>query len=475
MKSRILFLLATLGILLPRVGAENCSDQLIIFAQPTDDHFLKETLPSLRSYCEAKCIELIEQPVEAGTPADIVSTPALVFQNHRGRSVYSSRYAEFLTIQNFIRTSRYVPQDGSKVCRKNLLLSQNGRTKIAASMKLTPLTGKLPKAWNVTAFVSKAKAALARGMEGFTAAAEVCLSKTDRLFYMDVHPYLDAEQQLYISVELYSKFSCKIPVYSRLQNPIAGSWNEMEKLFEEAGALFASQIAQQQHSSKIGDAFSVINTEVVTRDWEALGLSLPAPPARSETMQSFDGNLPRNWQFSAAVSAETPVVQFRFMAPLDRYVGEVKNIEGQLQLNENQSLEAGSFTAEMQSLTMGMEDFDRNVLKNYIKAYRFPASVFSFDKVPEMTKLKMGETTQMQVAGQLKLMKKTHPIEVATELTPIINGEGAIQLQVSCSFDLNITDLYGIKGPDGPTPARKTLQFDLNFLMKPATKKESKT
>ena len=63
-------------------------------------------------------------------------------------------------------------------------------------------------------------------------------------------------------------------------------------------------------------------------------------------------------------------------------------------------------------------------------------------------------------------MKKENPVEVVAQITPIIGADGELLLQVSAAFSLNVVDNFGIKGPDGPSPARKMMQFDLNFLMK---------
>ena len=218
-------------------------------------------------------------------------------------------------------------------------------------------------------------------------------------------------------------------------------------------------------ASEIGDAFHSIADNVPVKSWSELDLALPKGPDAVAYDKSADIDLPRTWTFHSGIDEETPIVQFRFMEPLDRYVGEVRTIEGTLQLTEAKALQSGYFTADMGSLTMGMADFDKVVLGKYIKAAKFPTSSFSFE-VPSSDALKIGETTFLQVDGTFNLMKKKRPVEVATQITPIIGNEGEVLLQVSTSFSLNIVDNFSIKGPDGPEPARKMLLFDLNFLMK---------
>ena len=122
---------------------------------------------------------------------------------------------------------------------------------------------------------------------------------------------------------------------------------------------------------------------------------------------------------------------------------------------------------------MGMESFDYNVLNKYIKAYKFPESSFAFQASEELPSLRFGETTSCTVQGSFKLMRKNQPVEVEAQLTPLIDANGIPFLQVNATFSLNVVDDFGIKGPDGPNPARKTMLFNLNFLMKSASTKPS--
>lgn len=445
---------------------QDLKEQLILFSQKEDTHFVKNTLPKIKEYCIEKGIELIEKDVEKGTPESIVSTPAIVYQNYRGRSIYSSRYAEFTTIKNFIRTARVVPQTESQNCIDDVLVWKNGQTKIAGKLKITNLKGNIPKEFSSTAFKSKITQSLTNGMTDFDFENQVCLLKTDRLFYLDIHPYQSREGQLFLSMEMYSKFSCKTPVFSKMIEPVSGNFENFEELAAEVGFIFQQEIYRQMKTSEIGDAFSTIsnNTPIVT--WGSLGLALPDRPKSTVDLVSIPNDFPTEWLFKSGIDEETPIVQFRFMEPLDRYVGEIRKIKGELTLSDKQVLQSGSFEADMQSLTMGMEDFDKNVLTKYIKAFKFPKSFFSFSNDLSESPLQWGETTFLKVSGTFELMKKEKEVEVAAQITPVISEEGAILLQVSASFSLNIVDDFGIKGSDGPNPARKTMLFDLNFLMK---------
>lgn len=461
----IIFYLCLINPLIGQQSSKKLAEELIIFSQAADQHFLEYTLPKIAAYCKEKGIRLMEKNVHEGTPENIVSTPAIIYQNYRGRSIYTSRYAEFSTIKNFIRTSRVVPQSEGKIQAREVLIWQNGRTKIAAKTKITDLKGKHSAKIQQTDFQDQAQKALAKGMNRFVQQQETSLSKTDRVFYLDMHPYQDATGKCYLSLELYSKFSCKTPVFTNLSQPLIGTVDHFEALFEQAGLIFQQEIIHQMTASKIGDAFTPIATNIAVVTWKALDVALPPAPVIDLNLVDIPKTLPTDWVFKSAIDEETPIVQFRFIAPLDRYVGEIRKIDGRLKLTPQQALESGNFVADMQSLTMGMEDFDKNVLGKYIKAYKFPASSFTFSNAVQSPALKIGETTFIKINGLFKLMKKEQPVEVSAQITPIIGVDGDIVLQVSAAFFLNVVDDFGIKGPDGPSPARKMMSFDLNFLM----------
>ena len=122
--------------------------QLIVFYQETDQHFLENTLPKVQAYAAEKGIELERRGVGEGLPAKITATPAIIYQNAKGRSIYASRYMEFSTIENFIRTSRVVPQRKADIQLKKVFVWENGRTQIAAPLKITEIQGKLPTGFN---------------------------------------------------------------------------------------------------------------------------------------------------------------------------------------------------------------------------------------------------------------------------------------------------------------------------------------
>ena len=432
--------------------------QLIVFYHEADQHFLENTLPKVQAYTAEKGIELEKRGVGEGLPGEITATPALIYQNAKGRSIYASRYMEFSTVENFIRTSRVVPQRKADIQLKKVFVWENGRTQIAAPLKITEIQGKLPTGFNEAEWKNNIIAELEESFQQFSMKEVVKLSRTDRQFYLDIHPYFQKDGKPWLSMEIYSQYSCKDPIYSNFGQPLAS--------VKEVSSVFEQEVLKAMTASQIGDAFSPVSEEVEVKSWEELGLALPE--VDQSTMASFQEvpELPVSWVFGQAVEEDIPIVQFRFRAPLDRYIGEIKKIDGTLTWDVNTKSLQGQFIADMQSLTMGMESFDYNVLNKYVKAYRFPNSSFEFSSQVAVEEIAFGETLPLRVKGTFELMRKKQDVEVVAQLTPVLDEAGNPLLMVSASFELNVVDDFRIKGPDGPDPARKMMEFDLNFLMK---------
>ena len=437
--------------------------QLIIFYLAENQLFIKETLPKIKKYCAEKKIELIEKNASDGLPSEITSTPALVFQNDRGRSIYAARYTEFSTIENFIRTSRAFSKSEATNCKKDILAYQNGRMKVAASIKITPLSGSVPSGFNISLFEKNAKNSINIAMQLFDYQSEICLNKTDRVYYLDFHPFVDKDGKLFLSYELYSQFSCTVPVLSKIKTPLEGTLANSEILFAQIAKNLEAEIIAQLESSKIGDAYTPILKTIQNKTWLELGLENTSNKTTNDKKLDFlEGKLLKNWNYAGPIDSETPALAFHFQEPLDRYAGEVKQIRGKIELNDNQQLSEGRFEVNTSSLTMGIADFDKKVHDKYIRVKRFPTATFSFKQ--KNIDLAFGKTTDVAIVGDFTLMGKTIPMTMQTQLTPTIGIKGEQLIVVQATFSLNITDDFGIKGPDGPDPAKKTMQFFMNFF-----------
>jgi hypothetical protein len=57
---------------------------------------------------------------------------------------------------------------------------------------------------------------------------------------------------------------------------------------------------------------------------------------------------------------------------------------------------------------------------------------------------------------------------VTAQMEPVLDENGNARLMVNAAFGLRLKEYFGLDGPDGPQPAADSMQFLLNFLLKPA-------
>ncbi len=309
------------------------------------------------------------------------------------------------------------------------------------------------------------KAGLEQGMASVTWEATVSLQRSDRLFYLDLHPYANKDGKLWISAALFSQFSCIDPVFKRFEEPWDGKVEDAQQLFTRIAAFMEQEIKRQLAESKIGDAYTPIPSATATVSWKELGLELGEKERVPQARLHSNKSLPQQWGYQSPVESDLPALQFQFFEPLSRYAGEVRKISGELQIEEAQ-LKGGAFEVEVNSLTMGMDDLDHKVLKKYLKAQKFPTAKLQIMEVLPHEQLMWGSAQSIQVDGELELMRKKRPVQIQVSLLPFYSENGQEQLLVEAQFSTNITQNFGIEGPDGPKEAQEQMLFTAYFLMK---------
>jgi len=459
-----IYLSLIISLFLGSVSAQ--SGQLIVFIQQEcDTFFVDNYLNDIITIAGETNCEFILRDAAKGVPGSITTTPAIVYQNHLGRSLYAARYTELNTVKNFIRTARSVPQKKGLLPKENTLFYGEGRAKVAAPIKITDLGGDTPKGFDQEVFKSKAIEAINESMTDFRMAGQMNLQRSDRQFYMDFHPYVEKDGKMYLSLALFSQFNCIIPVFRQFETPLIGKLEDFSCLFEKGAKILQEEILRQLKESKIGDAYSPIPVNITMPTWEDLGLSLPPKPENTNLVNANLTLRTGDWAVAGVIDNQTPLIQFRFAEPLERYAGEVQKMTGKMTVDTNGKISAGNFTVPVKSLTMGIESFDAKIFKSYLKASRFPNASFVFQDIGTHETLAFGQTTQVTIKGLFKLKNKKKVIPVRAQITPIADKDGNAKLSVNASFQLNITDDFGIEGPDGPSPNRKLMEFNMNFLL----------
>jgi polyisoprenoid-binding protein YceI len=402
-----------------------------------------------------------------GAPEEITLTPLLVYQNYRGRSVYQGRTNTPKRIQNFIRTSRHIPQGKAVNRREQIPVWQNGRTRTWAPLKVAAVTGTPPENYDHDVFVREAIKHLNKGFDKFRMQQAVDLDRADRGFYMDFYPWLSKDGTLFLTVAVFSQFYCHAPVF---QEKIIGPWKDRQKLFRKAGAQAEQTVARIINNPQSGDSFNPIKENVAEISWQELGFALPPVPQTKAATTSYQLAPPHEWVLTPSGPADPPMIQFRFPAPLDNYAGEVTSGKGEFIFPANLHTNGAKGFIEVDtgsSITMGDPVLDEAIRGSImLNTKTHPTSKFVIESVgSENRPIAFGQQTAAQIQGLFTLKGKTVPLTSMAEIEPVIADNGKPNLLIRSTFKIDLRT-FQIEGADGPAPARHTLLFDANFKLK---------
>lgn len=474
-RQKTLLGMAFLALLLAAPPVAAAQEQLLVFVQPDASpvarDFRENRLPEIRTLAAEMEVAVEVIPVGDGpVPPEVGITPLLVFQNHRGRSVYQGRTTTPARIRNFIRTSRFVPQGAEKLVRENIPVWKTGRARIWSPVKIAAVTGTPPETYDHDAFVREARAAMEKGFTKYRTRDRVELGRADRGFYMDFYPWRAEDGTLFLSLALYSQFHCKAPVFEKKTEPLVGPYAERAQLFQRAAEIMEAAVADQIADTADGDGFDPVPQKRPTVAWADLGYPLPPKPERAAAAD-VDAEIPIAWELAASGRDDPPMVQFRFPAPLDQYTGEVRKGTGEFRLSDGKQLTGATGYVEMDptTVTMGVPDLDQ-VLQGSLfldtddhPAARFEVASVSSDGQP----VDYGQLSPAAVSGTFHLKGAAKPMRVVMEMEPVIGREGQPRLLARGRFQIDLTK-FDIEGADGPAPARNTLVVDLNLAFRPA-------
>lgn len=458
------------------------AEQLIVFHQPgasgLDAAFVANDLPGLKNLAEEAGVSfsLQELTPERGAPEAVGITPLIVYQNHRGRSVYQGRYTTLDRVKNFIRTSRFVPQGDEKLVREDLPVWDLGSAKVATPIKVTAIqrasgeesSGGATADGN--AVMTMAREAIAAADERFTWADRVELGRSDRLFYTDYYPYLSDDGTLYLSLALYSQFHCHEPVFTLMDGSLHGPWENAHEVFARGAKIFADQIARLLDESKLGDGFDVVPADVPKATWESLGLGLPPGPEGASAEAIASVQLVREWVIDEAAQAQRPAVQFKFPAPLDAYAGEVTSIAGTFSLGEDLAIVGshGKFVADPASVTMGEPDLDDAIHNAMLEVAAYPESFFVIERVETtFAKPAFGQVAAAVMHGRFTMKGITIPLTVPVSIEAFLGDDGEPRLSIDGRWQVRLLDPFGIEGPPGESPTNDTLIYTCHLVFEP--------
>ena len=328
---------------------------------PVDATFRKEQLPALVAAARKLGVPLrvVEVGDEQGASAAVAITPLLVYQNHRGRSIFQGRTTRSYRFLNFLRTARYVPQGPEPLRREEVLVRRAGRSTVAVKLKVTRLAGTQPPGFDPQVFQRHAQVGIQAGFARLSHEHHVDLGRADRTYYADFYPYRDAGGQLHVSVALYSQFNCDIPVFQPLDSPSSGDFDAVGKVFHRAAARLQEAVLASIESPTDGDGFDAMPASVPAVEWHDIGLTLPERPADAAD-RNVTVELVSAWELPPPADGDPPRLQFEFLPPLDYYSGEVTDVRCTLELDAELTLRSlrAEVIANATTVTMGEEMLD---------------------------------------------------------------------------------------------------------------------
>ena len=406
---------------------------------------IEKQIAIIQQIAQASNMSIELRTTADGVPKGITALPALVVETPNGNSLYGGLWNEPTAIQNFIRTSSFkaIPVRADTTF-EGLYVKRNKQT-IALPLKWTGTPAL--QDWN-----NAIQTELTTALNGQIGSA--ILYPMDRRIYLDIHPYEEGEM-IYFSYAIFSQFNCSRPVYTNFGTPIQGLKMEQNQLI----ARLVKEVKQQldYFLNRAGNGFTSIGVEENTRI-DSTYLFGPTADTFNRTNTATETSISGKWTKVSSIAYDQPLVQFNFPAPLNRYAGEVKEMNGQV-INE-EGLLAGYFEVELNSLTMGMKELDTKVLKQYIKVKSNPTASFSFEKVP--MNFNWNTTNRQKIAGTFNFMNKEIPLIVEATITPNALDQS---LSIQVDFTIEIAKTFGMPMPDGPKDAASQLEFLINIKM----------
>ncbi|MCA8959482.1 MAG: YceI family protein [Planctomycetes bacterium] len=460
----------------PIVSRESvaANGELIVFRRGTDSAvartFEERDLPRIREVAREERVELREFTIDDRAPAEIGITPLLVFQDHRGRAIYQGRLSTPDRLRNFVRTSRATVQGDEPFVRDGVFVRREGRSTVAAAIKVTELSGAVPEGYDPEKFRAESRRFLATGFAELKAVDRVALSRSDRSFYLDFHPYRSEDGTFYLSGALFSQFDCHRPVFEAFDPPERSSWEDRADAWRAMGQRLEAGLLSTLASARTGDGFDAVPGRIAIASWTSLGLELPPPPVQSEPNPAT-AELATSWTLATPAESEPPRLLFHFAPPVDHYAGEARRMTASLVFDEARRYASlrGTVSVDVASVTMGDPYLDASLQAvDVLDGATHPESTFVIERAHgETESLTFGTGLPVRLEGQFTMKGRTIPLTALATFEPWIAENGEVQLVAEGGFELRLEKPFGISGPDGPSPAKDTLRFRFRFRFVP--------
>ncbi|MCB0518317.1 MAG: hypothetical protein H6577_01080 [Lewinellaceae bacterium] len=260
------------------------NNQLIIFLQhgrSISEDFKRNALPGIQQYAQREKLEVKILDAREGAPEEVAFTPAIVFQNKIGHSLFQGRYRKIGQLEKFVADAKKAHTAEKADFQENTVVWNYGRATLAAPMKVMPLTGKVPSNFNQDDFTQKAYESLAAGMDYFKMGKDGDFSGPVRQFHMEFYPEKSKEGALLIQMKLFSQFDPNNPVFVS-DIPSGGDWGDVDMVFKKAGNRLEKMLLAQISNWDNGDGFDSLSEKIPMKSWKDLGMVAKGPVKENE-------------------------------------------------------------------------------------------------------------------------------------------------------------------------------------------------
>ncbi len=467
------FIILILAFVLPsnlNPSQENIkfTEQLIVFVQKSNsevDHvFRSEMLPQIEALAKEENVEYVLQEIDGKAPKEVTYTPFITFRDKRGTSVFSGRWNQITKIRNFIRSTRVLHQEEAKNVKERILTWPNGRLNILAPLKITDLQGALPKRFKSEAFLEAAMEGVETGSPRFDMRERMNADLATRSFYWAMYPYRDKKGKIHITGEIYSQYNCVDPIYTHFEEPVVDK--DVRKAFGKMAAILEEQTVYQLDNPKNGDGLQAVDATIKSIPWNQFGV-VDGSDEEQEEINWGDFESKRSWKVKGAFADNIPMVYFKFIQPLDGYTGEVRELDGVLNLNNEQNLNgaSGRFSIPVTAITMGDKGLDDAIHTFILDGENHPESTFEFKEMNVVSgSIQPGQSCTFEAEGIMNLKGKDVLVKTTGKIRPMLQN-GTSYLHVNLKFGVD-KSLFGVeKGPDGPNEIKEKMEFYMNFLL----------
>lgn len=438
-------------------------ERMALFFQPGQKADYSKLIREIRRYARQRNITFVAEELDR-IPEEITATPALVYQNESGRTIYPGIHLDAEAMKLFVDGNRIALRPIELDFRRSVAVQSTGRATTILVLKVTDWSVEQPSIsvpdsaqWQQEVLVAINR------QSDFDQYGSANLWPTDRRYYVDIHAYRSASGQDYLTSAVFSQFNCHEPIFTSFGQPVS----DLETLVDQ----MSNRLKPFYTSPERG--FSpdpVIDKDFIS--WEELGWS----DAVTELVQITETKAPNSqpgqaWIASAGQLkprsrvADLPMVQFNFPPPIDRYAGTIEKLDGEIEWSADGQSLSGEFEVDMSKLTMGNEALDEYVLKDALRTRRFKYARFRFADVQLPADWQTGQLYQIEIPAQLELMGVTVPIPTQADLKATYDAAGNPILEVNTLMELDIKRPFGLIGPDGPDNIKNTVRIRTQFQL----------